>query len=74
MIALVCIPQIEKMKYKEIELSPGQNIRYVGKGFPGFVKGLPYMTFVSYYNCSQCLVNYNGIRLIVNKRYTVAIR
>jgi len=49
---------------KFTKLSPGQNIRYVGKGFPGFIKGLPYMTFVSYHNSSHCLVK--GFVLFVN--------
>jgi len=61
------------MIYKEIKLLPGQHLRYVGKGFPGFIEGLPYMTFVSYHNSSQCLVNYNEIRVIVNRRFTIAI-
>jgi len=59
--------------YKEIKLSPGQNIRYIGKGFPGFIKELPYMTFVSYHNSQHCLVNYNEIRVIVSSRFTIAV-
>jgi hypothetical protein len=60
------------MIYKEIKLTAGQNLRYIGKGFPGFIKGLPYMTFVKNHNSSQYLVNYNEIRVIVNKRYAIA--
>jgi hypothetical protein len=59
------------MTYKEIKLSAGQNLRYLGKGFPGFVKGLPYMTFISHHNTTQYLVNYSGIPVIVNKRFAI---
>jgi len=61
------------MIYKEIKLLAGQNLRYIGKGFPGFVKGSPYMTFVAHHNSSQCIVNYNDIHVVINKRYVVAI-
>lgn len=61
------------MLYKEVKLIAGQNLRYTGKGFPGFVNGLPYMTFVTHHNSTQYLVSYNNIRLIVNKRYLIAI-
>jgi hypothetical protein len=62
------------MIYKEIKLLlAGQNLRYVGKGFPGFIKGLPYMTFISHHNAYQYLAIYNERRIIVNKRYAIAI-
>lgn len=61
------------MIYKEIKLEAGQNLRYTGKGFPGFVKGLPYMRFMKHHNSSQYLVNYNEILLIVNSRHAIAI-
>ena len=59
--------------YKEKELVEGQTLRYTGKGFPGFVEGLPYMTFIAQHNTYQYLVNYNESRIIVNKRYAIAI-
>ncbi|HTD39000.1 MAG TPA: hypothetical protein VK671_00165 [Mucilaginibacter sp.] len=62
------------MIYKETKLLlAGQTLRYVGKGFPGFVEGLPYMTFISHHNSYQYLANYNNVRVIVNKRYAIAI-
>jgi len=60
------------MLYNEIKLSTGQNLRYVGKGFPGFVKGQPYMTFISHHNAYQYLAKYNDVSIIVNKRYAIA--
>jgi len=59
--------------YKELQLSAGQNLRYTGKGFPGFVKGSPYMTFVSHHNASQYLVSYNEVHVVINRRYAIAV-
>ena len=59
--------------YKEKELVAGQTLRYTGKGFPGFVKGLPYMTFIANHNTYQYLVTYNESRIVVNKRYAIPI-
>jgi hypothetical protein len=59
------------MTHKEIKLISGQNLRYLGKGFPGYVNGLPYMTFISHHNATQYLVNYSGIPIIVNKRFAI---
>ena len=59
--------------YKEKELVAGQTLRYTGKGFPGFVKGLPYMTFISHHNSYQYLASYNNVPVIVNKRYAIPV-
>jgi hypothetical protein len=61
------------MIYKETKLVAGQNLRYTGKAFPGFVKELPYMTFISHHNLSQYLVKYNESQIIVNKRHAIAV-
>ena len=61
------------MIHKEIKLSPGQTLRYVGKDFPGFVKGLPYMTFISHHNSYQYLASYNNAHVVVNKRYAIPV-
>ncbi|WP_207532639.1 hypothetical protein [Desertivirga arenae] len=57
----------------EKKLIPGQNLRYVGKGFPGFKKGQPYMIFVEYKGIHQVLVKYNDLNVIVNKYHTEAL-
>lgn len=46
---------------------PGQNLRYCGKGFAGFIKNQPYMVFISYYREHDALVIYNGINLVINR-------
>jgi len=58
---------------KEIKLLAGQNLRYTGRAFPGFIKELPYMTFIAYHNASQCVVDYNKARVIINTRRTTVI-
>lgn len=52
---------------KEIKFIPGQNLRYMGKGFPGFVKGQPYMVFVAYHQGHEVLVKYNESNIMVSK-------
>lgn len=59
------------MKQKEIKLIAGQNIRYTGWAFPGFIKDQPYMQFVAYHNEHEAKVNYNGNIIIVSK-YDIA--
>ena len=54
---------------KHLQLIMGQNLRYTGKIFPGFIKGLPYMVFVSNYSAYQVMVNYNGLDTIVEKYF-----
>jgi hypothetical protein len=58
---------------KEVKLKPGQNLRYTGKGFPGYVKGQPYMVFVAYHEIHEALVKYNDQTVIVNKFHTEPI-
>lgn len=55
---------------KNIKLSAGQNLRYTGKSFAGYVKGQPYMVFIAPHNVYQIVVNYNGATMIVDKYLT----
>ncbi len=55
------------MHQKETVLAPGQNIRYSGRDFPGYVRGQPYMVFIGYQNHRQARVNYNGKTTIVSR-------
>jgi len=52
----------------ESKLTPGQNLRYLGKGFPGYIDGQPYMVFESHLNKEKIIVSYNQGRVLVNKR------
>lgn len=45
----------------------GQNLRYIGRPFPGFVKGQPYMTFVQTHEENRYLVRYNEKNIVVHK-------
>lgn len=54
---------------RDVKLVPGQHLRYLGKGFPGYMNGQPYMVFVAYHTPSQYLVQYNGLRVVINMRY-----
>jgi len=58
---------------KKIKLTVGQNLRYTGKIFPGYIKGLPYMTFIAYHSSAQSLVNYSGMRILISTCHAVAI-
>jgi len=62
-----------KIYDKEAPVLPGQSLRYLGKGFPGYVEGQPYMVFVAQHNNSQYLVEYNQLRLVINKRYVKVV-
>jgi hypothetical protein len=53
-----------------MKLLPGQNLRYTGRGFAGYVKGQPYMVFIAPHSVHQILVNYNGADTIVDKYLT----
>ena len=59
---------------EEIELCPGQNLRYSGKGFPGYIKGQPYMVFEGYADSRKIIVRYNSARVLVDKRYTMLVK
>ncbi|WP_207532457.1 hypothetical protein [Desertivirga arenae] len=58
---------------REKKLVPGQNLRYSGKGFPGFKKEQPYMVFVDYKGVHQLVVTYNDMEVVVNKYHTEPI-
>ncbi|MDT3405132.1 hypothetical protein [Mucilaginibacter terrae] len=58
---------------KEKPVLPGQSLRYLGKGFPGYVAGQPYMVFVAPHHGSQYLVEYNALRVVVNRRYVKVV-
>jgi len=59
---------------KNLQLLPGQNLRYTGRFFPGFVKEQPYMTFISNYSVYQIRVSYNGAEIIVDKYLTDIVK
>lgn len=50
----------------KLKFSAGQNVRYTGKGFTGFIKKQPYMLFIAYYHDNEAMVKYNGANVIVN--------
>ena len=58
----------------EIEFTPGQNLRYSGKGFDGYIKGQPYMVFERYVDGQRIIVRYNSASVEVNKRYTLLVK
>jgi len=58
------------MTRKNFRLLPGQNLRYTGRFFPGFIKGQPYMVFIALHNAYQILVTYNDIEIVVEKYFT----
>ncbi len=53
-----------------MKLSAGQNLRYTGRGFAGYVKGQPYMVFIAPHSVYQIRVNYNGADMVVDKYLT----
>jgi len=55
---------------KNLKLSAGQNLRYTGRGFAGYVKGQPYMVYIAPHSVYQILVNYNGTDMIIDKYLT----
>ena len=63
-----------KMIRKNLQLTPGQNLRYTGRFFPGFVKEQPYMIFIANYSVYQIRVNYNGNEIIVDKYLTDIVK
>lgn len=52
---------------EDVKLQPGQNLRYSGKGFPGYIPGLPYMVFVASLNNHRIAVKYNGINVCISR-------
>lgn len=62
-----------RMMRKKNQLLPGQNLRYTGRFFPGFIKEQPYMVFVAAHSVFQYRVNYNGLELVVEKYFTEAV-
>lgn len=64
---------VAKMIRKKSPLLPGQNLRYTGRFFPGFIKEQPYMVFVATHSVYQYLVNYNGLEIVVEKYFTEAV-
>ncbi len=61
------------MLLKKRKLLAGENIRYVGKPFPGFINGQRYMTFLSYKSNLEIIVKYNGSEIIVFEYLTEPI-
>jgi hypothetical protein len=59
---------------KNLELLPGQNLRYTGRFFPGFIREQPYMVFIGLHNVYQILVNYNGQEMVVDKYLTDIVK
>ncbi len=56
------------------KLSPGQNLRYIGKGFTGYVEGQPYMVFEGYAAGGKIMVRYNNASILINKRYVLLVK
>ena len=56
------------------KLSPGQNLRYSGKGFVGYIQGQPYMVFERYTDGQLIVVRYNKSSILINKRYALAVK
>ncbi|MBC8052634.1 MAG: hypothetical protein H7Y13_06180 [Sphingobacteriaceae bacterium] len=61
------------MLLKKKKLTAGQDIRFIGKGFPGFVKGQRYMVFLSYQNNLEILAKYNNTEVTVFEYLTETI-
>lgn len=61
------------MNKKKFKLVPGQNLRYTGRFFPGYIKGQPYMVFIAMHSFRQVRVNYNGEEMVVDTYFTDAI-
>ncbi len=59
---------------KDIKFLPGQSVRYVGKGFPGYIKGQPYMEFIAHTGVHQVLVKYNSTTVEVSKYHLEAVK
>jgi hypothetical protein len=59
---------------QEMKLTPGQNLRYSGKGFPGYIEGQPYMVFERYADSQKIIVRYNATRVAVNKRHALPVK
>ena len=51
----------------------GQSIRFVGKEFPGFIRGQRYMVFLSYVNNLEIKANYNGAEVTVFEYLTETV-
>ena len=61
------------MNLRRKKLVLGQNLRYVGKAFPGFVNGQRYMTFLSYQTNLEILVKYNGSEITIFEYLTETV-
>jgi hypothetical protein len=45
----------------------GQNLRYIGRPFPGYIADTNYMTFLSDHSVFEIKVLYNNTEMIINK-------
>jgi hypothetical protein len=45
----------------------GQNLRYIGRPFPGYLPDSPYMTFINDHSVYEITVLYNNNEMIVNR-------
>ncbi len=45
----------------------GQNLRYIGRSFPGYKPEEPYMTFIKDFSIYEITVLYNNAELVINK-------
>jgi hypothetical protein len=61
------------MNLRRRKLVAGQNLRYVGKAFPGFVTGQRYMTFLSYHTNLEIVVKYNDTEITIFEYLTETI-
>jgi hypothetical protein len=61
------------MLLKKKKMIAGQSIRFVGKEFPGFIRGQRYMVFLSYVNNLEIKANYNGAEVTVFEYLTETV-
>ncbi|EHQ28962.1 hypothetical protein [Mucilaginibacter paludis] len=52
---------------RSVKLIKGQNLRYIGRPFPGYSSNAPYMTFVDDHNVYEITVMYNHTEMIINR-------
>lgn len=56
-----------KIMKRTIKLIKGQNLRYIGRPFPGYIADANYMTFIEDHNVFEIKVLYNNTEMIINR-------
>lgn len=52
---------------RTIKLVKGQNLRYIGRPFPGYIAETNYMTFLNDHSVFEINVLYNNKEMIINR-------